>query len=128
MVYNVLSLLALGSLLERKFGSMAFTSIWFLAGTSGTLVSTFTVPEPWNLGTGGSQAILALAASGFVMYLKGRLKGNIVVAILAFTIMPAFALDLVYTEHHLPKLGHIVSFSLGALLLLGFERCKKAYC
>ncbi len=61
MLYNALSLLALGCILERKIGSSVFLSIWFIAGSVGTFSSTFTVPEPWNLGTGGSQAIFSLS-------------------------------------------------------------------
>ena len=42
MIYNVLSLFALGYLLERKLSSSVFLVIWFISGAIGT----FTVPEP----------------------------------------------------------------------------------
>lgn len=126
MLYNALSLLALGCLLERRIGSLSFILIWLLAGAAGTFVSTFTVPAPWNLGTGGSQAILALAAAGVVMYISGRLKSKLLFMVLVFTILPAFILDLIYAENHLPKLGHIVSFSLGLVIAVCCLRKMEA--
>lgn len=122
MFYNALSLLALGCLLECRIGRLSFILIWLFAGSAGTFVSTFTVSAPWNLGMGGSQAILALAAAGLVMYISGRVKSKLVFALLVFTILPAFILDLIYAENHLPKLGHIVSFSLGLIISVCFLR------
>jgi len=125
MIYNAFSLLALGCVFERKIGSGVFLSIWFIAGSVGTFASTFTVPEPWNLGTGGSQAILALAAVGLTMYLRREIRGKLALAILVLTILPAFALDLIFSEHHLPKVGHVVSFALGVVLLFCFQQRRK---
>ena len=130
MIYNALSLFALGYVLERKLGSSAFLAIWFISGSIGTFASTFTVPEPWNLGTGGSQAILGLAAAGFSMYLQRHIEGKLALGVLILTIVPAFALDLTFSEHHLPKVGHVVSFSLGVMLLYGFQHLLRTndYC
>ncbi|WP_260260196.1 rhomboid family intramembrane serine protease [Vibrio intestinalis] len=125
MIYNAFSLLALGYVLERKLGSSVFLLIWFIAGSIGTFASTFTVPEPWNLGTGGSQAILGLAAAGIIMYLKRHIEGKLALTVLVLTIVPAFALDLIFSEHHLPKVGHVVSFGLGVLLLYSFQQQGK---
>lgn len=125
MIYNAFSLFALGYVLERKLGSSVFLFIWFIAGSIGTFASTFTVPEPWNLGTGGSQAILGLAAAGLTMYLKRHIEGKLALIVLGFSIVPAFALDLIFSEHHLPKVGHVVSFSLGVMLLYGFQQRGK---
>ena len=125
MIYNAFSLFALGYVLERKLGSSVFLLIWFIAGSIGTFASTFTVPEPWNLGTGGSQAILGLAAAGLTMYLKRHIEGKLALIVLGFSIVPAFALDLIFSEHHLPKVGHVVSFSLGVMLLYGFQQRGK---
>lgn len=125
MIYNALSLLALGYVLERKLGSSVFLLIWFIAGSIGTFAGTFTAPEPWNLETGGSQAILGLAAAGLVMYLKRNIEGKLALIVLVLTIVPAFALDLIFSEHHLPKVGHVVSFSLGVMLLYGFQQRGK---
>ncbi len=125
MIYNVLPLFALGYLLERILGSSVFLVIWFISGSIGTFASTFTVPEPWNLGTGGSQAILGLAAAGLLMYLKRQIEGKLALGVLILTIGPAFALDLIFSEYHLPKVGHVVSFSLGVILLYGFQQRGK---
>lgn len=120
MFYNVLSLFALGVLLERKLGSMNFLFIWFSVGSIGTFVSTFTAPPPWNLGTGGSQAILGLAASGLILYMLGNYKSHLLALVLVLTIVPAFSLDLIYASNHLPKLGHITSFVLGLIVTFIF--------
>nr|WP_240458320.1 rhomboid family intramembrane serine protease [Vibrio neptunius] len=128
MIYNALSLFALGCILERKIGASVFLSVWFMSGVVGTLASTFTVLEPWNLGTGGSQAILGLAGAGLVMFLKREIEGKLVVAVLTFTIVPAFALDVVFSESHLPKLGHVVSFTVGVVLSHCFQLSGKGRC
>ncbi|WP_235199517.1 rhomboid family intramembrane serine protease [Photobacterium galatheae] len=122
MFYNVLSLFVLGCLLETRMSRFVFVSIWFLAGSAGTFVSTFTVPAPWNLGTGGSQGILALAAAGVVLYASGQLRTKITAFVLGWVIFPAFVLDIIYAENHLPKPGHIVSFALGLLIALFYVR------
>lgn len=87
MIYNAFSLFALGYVLEQKLGSSVFLLIWFISGSIGTFASTFTVPEPWNLGTGGSQAILGLAATGLVMYLKQYIEGKLALTVLILTIV-----------------------------------------
>lgn len=118
MFYNALSIMALGILLERRLGSFRFLLIWFIAGSIGTLVSTFTVEAPWNLGTGGSQGILTVAAAGVGMYVFSAYRSRALALVLVFTIAPAFALDLVFASNHLPKLGHVVSFVVGFVLVL----------
>ncbi|KJY88379.1 hypothetical protein TW84_14775 [Vibrio neptunius] len=128
MIYNALSLFALGCILERKIGASAFLSVWFISGVIGTLASTFTVPEPWNLGTGGSQAILGLVGAGLVMFLKREIEGKLVVAVLTFTMAPALVLDVVFSESHLPKLGHVISFTVGVVVSHCFQLSGKGRC
>jgi len=125
MFYNAISLLAIGCLLERRIGSFNFIMIWFIAGSVGTFTSTFSVSPPWNLATGGSQAILALAGVLLVFYITGRLKSKLVFRTLTLVIFPAFTLDLIYAENHLPKLGHVFSFSFGMLVAAGFSLKPK---
>jgi hypothetical protein len=74
------------------------------------------------LGTGGSQAILALAASGLILYKLGNYKTHILAMVLVLTIVPAFLLDLIYASNHLPKLGHVTSFVLGLIFAIAFLR------
>lgn len=125
MFYNALSLLVLGCLLERRIGSFNFITIWLIAGSAGTFTATFSVSPPWNLATGGSQAVLALAGVLLAFYLTGRLKSKLVLYTLTLVIFPAFVLDLIYAENHLPKLGHVLSFSLGLLIAVGFSLNPK---
>lgn len=118
MIYNVLSLFALGCLIEKALGSKVFVGVWLVSGATGTFISTFSVPEPWNLGSGGSQAILGLAAAGLVLLAQEKIVGKYTIVVLSFTILPAFLLDVIYAENHMPKPGHIVSFLLGAGLTM----------
>lgn len=122
MFYNALSLLFLGILIEKKVGSFKFLMVWFITGSLGTLASTFTVEPPWNLGTGGSQAILGVAAMGLVLYLFSELRTKALAFALALTIIPAFMLDILFSDNHLPKLGHTLSFFLGVLFTSLFIR------
>lgn len=121
MLYNVFSLAMLGILLERHIGGVKFTLLWFVAGSVGTLVSTFFVTPPWNLGTGASQAILGVAALGIVVVLKRINTSKWLVATLCISLLPAFALDFIYAGY--PKPGHIaglvVGVALSAILIRG---------
>jgi len=120
MLYNMLSLLALGILLENYVGSRKFFIVWFISGSVGTLVSTFTIPAPWNLGTGGSQAIFGIVALGGVIYLLGLNRSKILVWVLALSFIPALLLDLIHAYH--PKLGHVAGLILGALISYAYFR------
>jgi len=127
MFYNALCLFLLGCFLERTLGRVQFVSIWFLVGSFGTLVSTFTVPAPWNLGTGGSQAVLALAASGIALYVFGINRRRWFVFVLGFTVLPALLLDIVYASNHLPKLGHVTSIGFGFMVTALLIRGRTSY-
>ncbi|MEP3350873.1 MAG: rhomboid family intramembrane serine protease [Marinomonas sp.] len=113
MFYNVLSLIVLGYAIEKRIGWLMFFLVWFLAGTSGTLYSTLFVPEPWNTGTGGSQAILGLAGFGIVLTTTIKSSRNLIYA-LVFVLLPAFSLDLIFSNY--PKPGHILGLAVGMLI------------
>jgi rhomboid protease GluP len=113
MFYNVLSLIALGFAIEKRVGWVIFLLVWFLAGASGTLYSTLFVPEPWNTGTGGSQAILGIAGFGIVLTTVTK-NNRLLIAALIFTLLPAFSLDLIFA--HYPKPGHILGLVVGMLI------------
>lgn len=117
MIYNVLALLALGLCLERYVGSIWFLSVWFISGALGTFYSTLFVMPPWNIGTGGSQAIFGLSGFGLVLLSKVERKALLSLA-LVFALIPAIALDLVFAGY--PKPGHICGFTVGLLLGLVF--------
>mgnify|MGYP003579549076 CR=1 FL=1 len=121
MLYNVLSLALLGFFLERYIYGFKFFLLWFISGSIGTLVSTLFVTPPWNLGTGASQAVLGIAAFGLVLFLKGINSSKWLLAVLCFSLIPAFALDFIYAGY--PKPGHIVAALIGAAA--GIVYCKK---
>lgn len=122
MLYNVLSLALLGIFLERYTHTIIFFLLWFVSGSIGTLVSTLFVTPPWNLGTGASQAVLGIAAFGLVLSVKGINSSKWLAVVLCFSLIPAFALDFIYTGY--PKPGHIVGVLIGAVA--GIVYCKKA--
>ncbi|EAR10668.1 hypothetical protein MED297_11650 [Reinekea sp. MED297] len=125
MLYNLLSLLLLGGVLERRVGSFRFLFVWFVGGAIGTVVSTFTVPAPWNLGTGGSQAVLSVAGLGVMLYALRVDRSRFLLGVLLFALAPALILDVLHSPSHLPKAGHVVSLMAGLLLgglLLKFRR------
>lgn len=114
MLYNVVSLFILCILVERQLGSVKTFLIWFVAGSIGTVFSTFFVPAPWNLGTGASQAIFGLAACCvWMLYIKINTSRNLKIAI-AFTMIPALSLDMIFA--HYPKPGHLLSFCVGLMM------------
>lgn len=122
MLYNVLSIAVLGVFLERYIYFTKFFLLWLIAGTFGTLVSTLFVTPPWNLGTGGSQAALGIAAFGLVLFLKGISASKWLAVALFASLIPAFSLDFIYAGY--PKPGHIVGSLIGAIA--GIVYCKKA--
>tara|TARA_B100000745_G_C19958061_1_gene323711 strand:+ start:79 stop:624 length:546 start_codon:yes stop_codon:yes gene_type:complete len=122
MVYNVLALLALGFLLEKRIGYLWFVSTWFVSGALGTLYSTLFVVAPWNIGTGGSQAIFGLCGLGFVLLHKFESKLLLTIG-LFFAIFPALALDLIFAGY--PKPGHMCGFTIGLLMGLVFMVSRK---
>lgn len=116
MLYSVLCLALLGILLERHIGVVKFSLLWFVSGAVGTLVSTLFVKPPWNLGTGASQAIMGIAAFGLVLYFKGIDSTKWLLCVLCLSLVPAFALDLLYAGY--PKPGHIVGALMGVVAAL----------
>lgn len=95
-------------------------SIWFFSGAVGTLVGTLFVVPPWNLGKGASQAVLGMAAFGLILYLNGANSSRWLLVVVFFSLIPAFALDLIYAGY--PKPGHVVGASIGAIAALIYSR------
>ena len=123
MLYSVLSLLALGLFVERHLNFFQFFCLYFVSGAMGVLVSTLTVDPPWNLGTGASQAIFGVAAFGMLLAAKKVETSWRFYSVLAFSIVPALTLDLIYAGH--PKLGHVTGFVVGGLIGLLYLWLKK---
>lgn len=113
MVYNALSLLLLGLLIERYVGWQRYLLLWLGAGSMATLLSTFFVPASWNLGTGASQAIFAIAGFGLLLVHKNIERSWALYGVLAFALVPALALDFIFAGY--PKPGHMAGLLLGLI-------------
>lgn len=114
MIYNVLSILFLGILIEREVGPKYILAIWLLAGSLGTLCSTQFSTPPWNVGTGASQAAFGLVGFGFVLVMARIKYGYLMISAIAFAILPALYLDFKSVGY--PKAGHLLSFIIGVSL------------
>lgn len=118
MIYNVLSILFLGILLERKIGFKYTLSIWLLAGAIGTLFTTQFGAPPWNTGTGASQAALGFAGFALVFYLVKFRQQYILLGAILFAILPALYLDIKTAGY--PKPGHSLSFIIGSMIAVWY--------
>lgn len=108
---NVICLLWLGTAVERHLGATRLLLLWLIGGGIATLLSTLFVAHPWNLGTGASQAIMAIAGAGLWLAKAGIDRSRSLLLPLAVTIGLAMALDLIYA--HYPKPGHVAGLALG---------------
>lgn len=120
MIYNVLSILLLGVILERKIGSKYTFAVWFLAGALGTIFSTQFGSPPWNTGTGASQAAFGLAGFLVVLALKRTENIYLIISALTFTLIPSLYLDFRAVGY--PKPGHSLSFVIGFIIALYFYK------
>lgn len=111
MLFNVLSFLILGIFIERQLGIMRLFILWFVAGAAGTIFSTYFGKPPFNLGTGASQAVMGVAAFGVLLSYQNIDASKGLKYALAFAIVPALFLDLIYAGY--PKPGHVMSFIFG---------------
>jgi len=124
MIYNVLSILFLGIIIERAVGSKYMLIIWLFAGSIGTLFSTQFTPPPWNVGTGASQAAFGLAGFGLFLIFSKIQRGYIFLFAIAFALIPALYLDFKSVGY--PKAGHSLSFVIGfGLAIFYFYNVKQ---
>ena len=131
MVSDVFCLLLVGTAVERHVGFIRLLALWLIGGSIATLVSTLFGTPPWNLGTGASQAIMAIAGAGIWLALAGVDRSKSLLLSVAFTIAVALALDLIHA--HYPKPGHVAGVLLGILIAsryttpgAGEARCETA--
>lgn len=113
MLSNVFCLLLVGAAVERHVGFLRLLLLWLVGGSLATLFGTLFVPEPWNLGTGASQAIMAIAGAGLWLALTGADRTRVLRYAVAFAIGLAFLIDLVHVYY--PKPGHVAGVLLGLL-------------
>lgn len=111
MIYNVVSIIALGMCVEHVIGVARFFLLWFVSGVIGTLVGSEFISPPWNLGTGASQAVLGIAGLGLTLAFKRINTSKWLLLALVFSLTPALALDLIHAGY--PKPAHIVSMMIG---------------
>lgn len=114
MLSNVFCLLLVGTAVERHVGFIRLLALWLIGGSSAMLISTLFFAPPWNLGTGASQAIMAIAGAGLGLAMTGVDRSKTLLLPVAFTIAVALALDLVFA--HYPKPGHVAGLVLGYLI------------
>lgn len=124
MLSNVFCLLWVGMAVERHLGFVRVLVLWLVGGSLATLFSTLFVTPPWNLGTGASQAIMAIAGAGLWLALTGVDRSKSLIVPVAFTLALAFTIDLIHA--HYPKPGHVAGVLLGVLIASLYRKAAKA--
>lgn len=120
MLGDVFCLLWVGAAVEQRVGFVRLLALWLIGGSLATLFSTLFVTPPWNLGTGSSQAIMAIAGAGLWLALTGVDRSRSLILPVAFSIGLAFAIDLVHVYY--PKPHHVAGVLLGMLIA---TLCRK---
>jgi len=120
MVADVFCLLWVGTAIEKHVGGIRLLLLWLIGGSLATLFSTLFVTPPWNLGTGASQAIMAIAGTGLWLAIEGVDRSRSLMWPVAFSIGLAFAIDIVHVYH--PKPGHVAGLLLGLLAAMLHKR------
>lgn len=120
MLSNVLCLLLVGTAVERHMGFIRLLVLWLIGGATAMLIGALFFTPPWNLGTGASQAIMAIAGAGLWLAKNGVDRSKSLLLPVAFTIAVALTLDLIYA--HYPKPGHVAGLLLGYLIA---SLCRK---
>lgn len=124
MVSSVFCLLLVGAAVERNLGFVRLCLLWLVGGSLATLFSTLFVPAPWNLGTGASQAIMAISGAGLWLAWTGVDRSRFLIASVAFAIGLAFLIDIVHV--HYPKPGHVAGVVLGLLIAWLYTASSRA--
>lgn len=121
---DVFCMLLVGTAVERHVGFIRLLLLWLVGGSIATLISTMFVTPPWNLGTGASQAIMAMAGAGLWLALAGVDRSKSLLLPIAFAIAVALGLDLIYA--HYPKPGHVAGVLLGLLMASRFRKPRMS--
>lgn len=115
MVSDVFCLLIVGAAVERHVGFVRLLLLWLVGGGLEMLVSTWSGPAPWNLGTGASQAVMAIAGAGLWLANVGVDRSRFLRWAVGFAIALAFVIDIVHVYH--PKPGHLSGLVFGYALV-----------
>jgi membrane associated rhomboid family serine protease len=124
MLSNAFCLLLVGTAVERRVGFSRLLVLWLVGGSIAMMYGALFVATPWNLGTGSSQAIMAIAGAGLWLALSGVDRSKGLVLPVAFTIAVAFTIDIVHV--HYPKPGHVVGVLVGLLIASLCPRAAQA--
>lgn len=124
MLGNVFCLMWVGTAVERRLGFIRLLLLWLIGGSLATLFSTLFVPEPWNLGTGSSQAVMAISGAALWLVLTGVDRSRSLILPVAFSIALAFAIDLVHVYY--PKPQHVAGVLLGLSIAALFRTTARA--
>jgi membrane associated rhomboid family serine protease len=117
MLFNVISLFLLGMAVERAIGSLRLTMLWLLSGLAGTYASIYSVPPPYDIGSGASQAIMGVAASAMVILWRTHTAPRWLIAVVIVTLVAGAGLDLAFASRIKP--GHVVGFLVGLIVAVG---------
>lgn len=113
MALNVLTLLLLGNLLEKRVDPFWIFGLWLVAGGMATAISPVFVTPPYDVGTGASQANFALTGTALALVPLGKVHGWPVWTLAALVLLPGFALDFWHAGY--PKPGHAAGLLLGMI-------------
>jgi membrane associated rhomboid family serine protease len=124
MVFNVVALVVIGIEVEQAMGPLSFLFLWMLSGIAGVFVSIYHVAPPYDVGSGGSQALMGVVAGAIVlMWRRGMalwLRGVVV-------LIPLIQLTLDVASAHRPQPGHVVGFTVGIVVALTAVRRPLAH-
>jgi rhomboid protease GluP len=119
MVGDVFCLGLVGAAVERQLGPLRLFLLWLVGGSIAMLFSTLFVAYPWNLGTGASQAIMAIAGAGLWLACTGVDRSKFLRWSVGFAIALAFAIDVVHVYY--PKPGHVAGVLIGLWMASRFR-------
>ena len=112
LVFNAVSILLLGRMLEREAGRQRLLAVYLVGGTIGQAVGVAATPA--LVASGASQALMSLAGAAASRSLRRpRLRGASMAILLAVVAVQIF-LD-VWSAGHV-KAGHLAGFCAGALI------------
>jgi rhomboid protease GluP len=120
MLLNVIMLFLLALCVERAAGALRLTLLWLLSGIAGTYASIHSVPPPYDIGSGASQAIMGVAGAAVVVVWRNLSYPQWLKIALVVSLGITAALDLVFSARLKP--GHIVGFLVGFIFAVGFVR------
>jgi membrane associated rhomboid family serine protease len=115
MVFNVITLFLLAVAIERAAGPVKLFSVWLVGGIAGVYASIYSIPPPYDIGSGASQAVMGLAAAAIVVGRRHQSSMWLWVTI-SITLVVGIGLDLYFASEVKP--GHVVPFFVGLIFAL----------